>query len=66
MGDFAFLQGALRSCGGLDIIKVDKSSTDVLWFMFKFGGLGTLFGGDKPTNPQWRRRCIAGMMNTEK
>jgi len=36
------------SVGGLTF-KFDKNSTDSLCFKFLFGGLGTLFGGAKPT-----------------
>jgi len=28
---------------GLDILKIDKNSTDLLCFIIKFGGLGALF-----------------------
>ena len=50
VGGFAVLRGALHLCGGgVDILKIDQISTDVLCFMFQFGGFGALFGGAKPT-----------------
>jgi len=40
--------GELWVCaGGLDTLKIDKNSTDLLCFMFQFWGLGSLFGGAK-------------------
>jgi len=36
------------SIGGLDILKIDKNSTDLYCFMFQFGGFGALFGGLRP------------------
>ena len=51
-GGFAFVRG------GLDILKIDKISSDSLCFMFQFVGLGTLFGGAKRLEaPPWRRDC---------
>jgi len=45
-GALRFCGRDLRSCGGgLDILKFDKNSTDLLCFMFQFGGIGDLFGG---------------------
>jgi len=39
LGGFAFLRGVV------EILKMDKNSTDLLCFMFQFGGIGALFGG---------------------
>jgi len=36
---------------GIDILKIDKNSTDLKCFMFQFGGLRTLFGGLSPPKP---------------
>jgi len=33
---------------GLDILKLDKNSTDLCCFLIQFGGLGVLFGRAKP------------------
>ena len=33
-----FNRGLCVSTGGLDILKIDKNSTDLLCFMFQFGG----------------------------
>jgi len=44
-GALRFCGEALGLCGVLDILKIDKNSTDILCFMFQFGGLGALFGG---------------------
>jgi len=36
-----FNKGALHLCGGgLDILKIDKNSTNLQRFLFQFGGLG--------------------------
>jgi len=43
--------GALRLCGGFDILKIDKTSTDLKCFMFQFGGLGALFGELSSSKP---------------
>jgi len=44
-----FLIGGLCVCtGGLDILKIAKISTDLLRFIFQFGGLGALFEGLSP------------------
>jgi len=42
---------------GLDILKIDKNSTD-LYFIFQFGGLGALFGGITVPKPPSRRDCV--------
>jgi len=34
--------------GWLDILKIDKNSTDLQCFMFQFGGLAAFFGGPSP------------------
>ena len=39
-------------CAGLlDILKIDKNSTDLQCFILQFRGLGALFLEVKPTNP---------------
>ena len=44
-----FLIGGLCVCtGGLDILKIAKISTDLLCFIFQFGGLGALREGLSP------------------
>jgi len=41
--------------GGLDILKIDKISTDLQCFMFRFGGLEHYLGGAKPIKAlPWR------------
>jgi len=43
-------------CERLDILKIDKISTDLIVFHVSTWGLGALFGGTKPTKaPPWRR-----------
>ena len=36
---------------GIDILEIDKNSTDLKCFMFQFGGLRALFGGLSPPKP---------------
>ena len=36
---------------GLDILNIDKNSTDLQSFMLQFGGFGALFGGLSPHKP---------------
>jgi len=46
---FAFLRGALRlQRGGIDILKIDKTSIDSKCFMFQFGGLEPCLAGLSP------------------
>jgi len=45
-----FSTWGLYSCAGeLDIVKIDKISTDLSCFMFQFGGLELCLGGAKRT-----------------
>ena len=41
--------GGVRLCGGLDFIKLTKTPLIYSVSRFNLGGLGALFGGDKPT-----------------
>ena len=44
-----FCGGALDLCGVLDILKIDKTYTDLQCFMFQFGGAWSFVWGAKPT-----------------
>jgi len=47
-----FSKGGFCVCaGGYNIPKIDKNSTNLLCFMFQFGGLGALFGGLSQPKP---------------
>ena len=48
-GGFLFFRGLFVCARGLDILQIDKNSTDLYGFMFQFRGLGVLFGGVMPT-----------------
>ena len=43
--------GLCVCAGGLDIVKIDKNSTDYSVSCFNSGGLGALFGGISPQKP---------------
>jgi len=50
-GGFPFVQGALT-------LKIDKSSADIYFFKFQFGGDRNFVWGAMPTNPPpWWRDC---------
>jgi len=45
---------------GIEILNVDKNSTDYSVSYFNLGGLELLFKEDKPTkSPSWRRDCFS-------
>ena len=44
--------GGLFVCSGLNILKIEKNSTDLLCFIFPFGVVGALFGGLNPPTPR--------------
>ena len=49
---------------GLDILKIDKKSTD-LYFIFQIGGLETLFGGITAPKPPMATRLGPEPLNAE-
>jgi len=60
-----FNRGVLRLCGGicvcagrLDILKIDKNSTDLLCFMFQFGGLEVCLGAKPPVATELTLLCL--------
>jgi len=48
------IDGLYVCAGRLDILKIDKNSTDLQRFLFQFGVLGA-FGG---LSPPWRRDWV--------
>jgi len=54
-----FNKGALRLCRGVAILKFDKNSSDLQYFIFHLMGLRDLLGGElSPPKPPWRRDCL--------
>jgi len=56
---WVFNRGLYVCAGLLEILKIDKSSTDLQCFSFQFRGLGALFGGLNLPTPSWRRYWIS-------
>jgi len=53
-------EGLCVCAGLLDILKIDKNSTDLQCFIFQFRDFGALFGEAKPTKaPPWQRDWIS-------
>ena len=58
------IEGPYVCAAGLDILKIDKKSTN-LYFIFQFGGLGALFGGITTPKPPIATRLGPEPLNDE-